>query len=113
MNKLSFFRKRQSRKNEDEVIEYQGHDFQKEDSMDENPRLEFESQSIIDGDYFDNSFLSQGDSNHLDDEPLTEDQVTRLPKRAKYNARIDRFLTNGIIIVTVLLIAVLLIAFLV
>ena len=36
-----------------------------------------------------------------------------LPKRAKYNAKMDRFLTNGIIIVSVLLVAVLLIAFLV
>ncbi|MDO4432655.1 MAG: hypothetical protein Q4B80_04980 [Aerococcaceae bacterium] len=36
-----------------------------------------------------------------------------LPQRAKYHARIDRFLTNGIMIVGVLLIGVLLIAFLV
>lgn len=33
-------------------------------------------------------------------------------KRAKYHAKIDRFLTNGIIIVGILLVAVLLIAFL-
>lgn len=34
-------------------------------------------------------------------------------KRTKYSPKVDRFLTNGIIVVTVLLIAVLLIAFLV
>lgn len=39
-------------------------------------------------------------------------QNNAIPRRAKYNARIDRFLNNGIIIVGVLLIIVLVIAFL-
>lgn len=43
--------------------------------------------------------------------PSDELQTPR-GKRAKYHAKIDRFLTNGIIIVGVLLLAVLLIAFL-
>ncbi|WP_124057558.1 hypothetical protein [Vaginisenegalia massiliensis] len=43
-----------------------------------------------------------------------EDQDPGLPKkRAKYSAKVDRFLNSGIIIVGVLLLAVLLIAFLV
>ncbi len=40
-------------------------------------------------------------------------EQTPIQRRAKYHARMDRFLTNGIIIVGVLLICVLLIAFLV
>ena len=41
------------------------------------------------------------------------DQESGKLRRAKYSAKVDRFLTNGIIVVGVLLIAVLLIAFLV
>ena len=46
---------------------------------------------------------------------VTDDWQTEetTAKRARYSAKLDRFLTNGIIITTVLLIAVLLIAFLV
>lgn len=43
----------------------------------------------------------------------TEAIHPELPKRARYNAKIDRFLNNGIIITGVLLILVLIIAFLV
>lgn len=52
-----------------------------------------------------------------DDYGLTQEesrfkQNENMPRRTKYNARIDRFLNNGIIIVGVLLIIVLVIAFL-
>lgn len=43
---------------------------------------------------------------------LAQDNSEIRGKRAKYHAKIDQFLTNGIIIVGVLLLAVLLIAFL-
>lgn len=48
------------------------------------------------------------------EEAETETESEPLPnKRTKYSPKVDRFLTNGIIVVTVLLVAVLLIAFLV
>lgn len=53
--------------------------------------------------------LSANDPSLLEVEEQGEPKL----KRSKYSAKVDRFLTNGIIIVTVLLIAVLLIAFLV
>lgn len=46
------------------------------------------------------------------DAPEAKEQNSQLQRRSKYNARIDRFLNNGIIIVGVLLIIVLVIAFL-
>lgn len=50
----------------------------------------------------------------LESSPITMDETLPLTgKRAKYSAKMDKFLNSGIIIVGVLLVAVLLIAFLV
>lgn len=65
--------------------------------------------SLDEDDSFQEEPIPSNDSLVLEAE--TQEQPKQ--KRAKYSAKVDRFLTNGIIIVTVLLIAVLLIAFLV
>lgn len=48
-----------------------------------------------------------------DDYPYQADMEESLGRRAKYSAKLDKFLNNGIIIVGILLVMVLLIAFLV
>jgi len=61
-------------------------------------------------------FKQPSDEMMTENESEMSDELEKAPldgKRAKYSARIDRFLTNGIIVVGVLLIAILLIAFLV
>lgn len=61
-------------------------------------------------------FKQQSDEMITENESEMFDEWEKAPidgKRAKYSAKIDRFLTNGIIVVGVLLIAILLIAFLV
>lgn len=55
--------------------------------------------------------IASSNNTHYSDE-LAQDNSEIRGKRAKYHAKIDQFLTNGIIIVGVLLLAVLLIAFL-
>lgn len=55
--------------------------------------------------------MSSSTNTHYSDK-LAQDNSEIRGKRAKYHAKIDQFLTNGIIIVGVLLLAVLLIAFL-
>lgn len=55
----------------------------------------------------DNHFETQDYS-----ETIEAENVRPVEQRAKYNAKVDRFLNNGIIIVGVLLILVLIIAFL-
>lgn len=55
--------------------------------------------------------IASSTNTHYSDE-LAQDNPEVRGKRAKYHAKIDQFLTNGIIIVGVLLLAVLLIAFL-
>ncbi|MGX7109305.1 hypothetical protein [Facklamia miroungae] len=70
----------------------------------------------VDG--YDHSLSNQEmDQNHMPQidlgvENLTDEDSSKIKKRAKYSAKIDRFLNNGILIVGVLLILVLLIAFL-
>lgn len=52
---------------------------------------------------------------YLSEEPYQTDNSSEelMPQRAKYSSKIDKFLNNGIMIVTILLIAVILVAFLV
>lgn len=82
-----------------------------EEQVRENAVDYIESQiNIVDDSQ--NDFLETVNQEHRVSEWMFENVSTvSRPRRAKYHARIDRFLTNGIIIVGVLLFAVLLIAF--
>ena len=75
-----------------------------------NYRLEQEASRWDDSD-------ESGDSyeGYLSEEPYQIDNSSEelMPQRAKYSSKIDKFLNNGIMIVTILLIAVILVAFLV
>lgn len=59
---------------------------------------------------YENQYGNQYGNQYYDTNQSLENQ--QLSKRAKYNSKVDQFLTNGIIIVGVLLLAILLIAFL-
>lgn len=73
--------------------------------------------------YDEDEYYSNDDTTEYDEQNWDEDEMNKSndegldynynkSQRAQYSYRIDRFLTNGIIIVAVLLLAVLLIAFL-
>ncbi len=84
-----------------------------DDTLDESTPLRSERRNQV---YAEENW-DQDDEEDYGDNEFTENQEdsdqTPIQRRAKYHARMDRFLTNGIIIVGVLLICVLLIAFLV
>ena len=88
----------------------QADDLEFVDTWQEDPNLE--DNINYDGDpIYQNSFEIDDETTEFIQED--NDAEYAYQRRAKYHTKMDRFLTNGIIIVGVLLVAVLLVAFLV
>lgn len=125
-----FFKKKQNHKNEklhllldDEQAAYSNdsqdrYDYDNIDQIEEESRNQEHSAF----EYLEDEAIYQRSETQDDDHKIyyqeeneieveNDDYAPIRKKRAKYHAKIDRFLTNGIIIVGVLLLGVLLIAF--
>ncbi|MBR7927942.1 hypothetical protein KBI51_07100 [Aerococcaceae bacterium zg-ZUI334] len=83
------------------LLERAEDEFQLNDNFDDDTIIYDRMDEAFENEEFDN------------DSPIISNENSIRGRRSKYHARIDKFLTNGIIIVGVLLLAVLLIAFLV
>lgn len=96
---------------------YMGNHYMAPDDGEDNEQS-YNNSSMTQDDHYQVYYQEEGyepiasSTNTYYSDELAQDNPEVRGKRAKYHAKIDQFLTNGIIIVGVLLLAVLLIAFL-
>ena len=115
--------KQSTKKEEDYMHDYQGEDYQMDDFNQYEPYPDNSYPDMTDDyDYPQNLDSPNYDPEYtyfdeeigqLDNAHSMEEYDETLGRRAKYSAKVDNFLNNGIIISGILLLAVLLIAFLV